>query len=219
MLSTKSCFLFDLDGTLIDSSALHEAAFRHVLTKHTPECLNKFDYETHKGQSTADVFRALGLCKEDVIVEMVMEKQNEYRRRVATGLKPLSNAADLLSFLTQSGRRLFLVTGSSQTSVKCGLSATGMSNFFEGIVTADDVIRPKPDPEPYLFCMKKYGLSIDECVAIEDAMNGIQSAQAAGLDVIGVNNPLLANRINDFFSDLFALGNVMGQNIAHVSHA
>ena len=60
-LLRKTAFLFDLDGTLLDSSSLHEKIFREVLTDDAPRFLERFDYESLKGKSTTESFRALGI--------------------------------------------------------------------------------------------------------------------------------------------------------------
>lgn len=207
----KQCFLFDLDGTLIDSSALHETAFRAVLGRHAPELSTAFDYEAAKGKATAEVFAGLGVTGTERIAALTQEKQSEYRRRVASELKAFTNAAGLLRHLRDEGRRLFAVTGSSSGSARRGLEATGLIDYFEGIVTADDVSAHKPDPEPFLHCLRTYGLAPEACVVVEDAASGVASAQAAGLDVLGVHNPLLEAFEIRVFPDLYELGREFGQ--------
>ena len=209
-LYQKSCFLFDLDGTLIDSSHLHEAAFKQTLLTHAPDLLPTFIYERCKGMATAEVFRHLGIDGDSKVSQMTTAKQSDYRRRVATELQALPHALLLLLALQKAGRRLLLVTGSSQGSTGRGLTATGLNGFFEGIITADDGGKQKPAPGPYLLCIKRFGLDPAACIVIEDAENGVQSARAAGLDVVGVNNPALQKIDVDYYPDLAALGQAAG---------
>jgi len=217
LYGSKKAFLFDLDDTLIDSGSLHEAAYRMVLARHHLERLLEFDYASHQGRKTADVFRSLGVGDEKVVNLLTEEKQAEYRRSAEIALKALPNAIDLLGHLRKNNRRLFLVTSSSATSVKKGLIALNSMDFFEGMVTAEDVTTAKPSPEPYLFCMHKYKLDVSECVAIEDSPNGVLSAQKAGLDVMGVHNLMLKNLVKHFYADLFALGEALDQPFVRVS--
>ncbi len=63
-LPPKAGFLFDLDGTLVDSSALHDRAFRETLAWYAPESLPGFDYEAAKGRTTSEVFRRWALIRE-----------------------------------------------------------------------------------------------------------------------------------------------------------
>ena len=71
------------------------------------------------------------------------------------------------------------------------LHATGLDSLVSGVVTGADVARGKPDPEPYRTCLERFGVPVGLAVAVEDAESGMQSAAAAGLDVVLVNNPLL----------------------------
>jgi len=213
VLSSKIIFLFDLDDTLIDSAALHEAAFRDVLARRAPDILRHFYYENFKGQPTAVVFRKLGFNDENTVKALTAEKQSEYRRRAANELKPIPNAVELLSHLDATGRRLFLVTGGSAESVKGSLSSAGLNRFFQGVIASEDVCEPKPDPEPYKACLEKYGLRAEDSLVVEDSLHGVRAAQSAGIDVVGVNNPLLAYLDDNFFPTLFALGKALGQPI------
>lgn len=175
--------MFDLDGTLVDSESSHEASYKAVLKQYSPETLSCFDYEILKGRPTRESFRLLGLSE-----SLTPLKQQEYRRRVLSGeVDTLPGAHALVEGLSQQGKRLFLVTGASSEAANAILRHHRLDIYFEGIVSAEDVTRGKPDPEPYLQCLSRYGLEAEKCLAVEDAENGVQSALAAGLKVAYVN--------------------------------
>jgi HAD superfamily hydrolase (TIGR01509 family) len=187
-LVEKKFFLFDLDGTLVDSSALHEKAFRQVLHARAPECLDGFDYDLLKGKSTVESFRELGIAGQ-ALEAALSEKQGLYRNAVLAGeLRLMPGAREILEFLQARGKQLFLVTGGSRGSVETALNATGIRAFFEGIVTAEDVEHGKPAPDCYLRCLEQFGLAADQAVGVEDSLNGVQACRAAGLEVILVSN-------------------------------
>ena len=189
-LRHKMHLLLDLDGTLVDSDLLHERAFRHVLTSRAPEFLTRFQYEAMKGLNTRDVFRALGFPDDDHLTALVQEKQAQYRAAVAAGaLRLFPGARALLAQLRKQGRSAYLVTSSSQGSVEAALRATGIADFFIGIVTSADVKNNKPAPDIYLCCLERYALCRRDCLVVEDACSGLVSGQRAGLDVVVVNNP------------------------------
>ncbi len=175
-------YLFDLDGTLVDSSPAHEAAFRKAFEQHWP--LVGFEYESAKGKRTADVFAELGAPLE-LLDGLVAAKQTAYRELVRQGeVELMPGARDLLDALSSQGERLFLVTSGSRQSVAEVLEATGIRDYFEGIVTSDDVARAKPAPDIYLGCLERFHLDPQDCLVIEDAESGFAAARAAGLRAV-----------------------------------
>jgi len=205
LLSQTRYFLFDLDGTLVESSVLHEQAFREVLEREHPRALRGFHYEVLKGLSTRDAFGRLGLIDPAQLDGCVQEKQRLYRESVAAGkLLLMKGAWELLSALLSAGRSCSLVTSGSARSVAAALSAGGLSDIFDAVVTAEDVSRGKPAPDPYLTCLARCGWPARLAVAIEDADSGVASARAAGLKVIGVHNAVISASVDTYFGDLHA---------------
>lgn len=187
-LRQKSAFLFDLDGTLVDSSALHEKVFRDVLREHAPRQLELFDYDVLKGKPTAQSFRELGIAEGVTLDMLVNEKQRRYRAAVLAGeLRLMPGAIETLPLLAARRKRLFVVTGGSRRSVDAALEVTGIRRFFEGVVTADDVSFGKPAPDSFLLCLRRYGIPANRAVGIEDSLNGVEACRAAGLEVALVN--------------------------------
>ena len=176
--------LFDLDGTLVNSDAGHEAAYLAVLREHCPEALDRFSYDQLKGRPTREAFRHLGLDE-----ELAPLKQLDYRRQVARGDVPiLPGAFDLLEELRSRKHRLFLVTGASREGTDAVLRAHNLDVFFEGLVVGEDTNFGKPDPAPYLACLRTFQLEAKNCIAIEDSGNGLTSALAAGLRTVYVQS-------------------------------
>jgi HAD superfamily hydrolase (TIGR01509 family) len=189
-LHRKTAFLFDLDGTLVDSNAMHERMFREVLRDDAPQFLDGFDYEPLKGKPTVSAFRALGITDGGMLDALVAGKQQRYRAAVLAGeLELMAGARELLELLFSRRARLFVITGGSRQSVDAALYATGIRHFFEGVITASDVTCGKPSPEGYLLCVQKFGIASEGAVVIEDSMDGLRAGEAAGLEVVLVNSP------------------------------
>jgi beta-phosphoglucomutase len=196
-------FLFDFDGTLVDSSSLHAVAFCDALGGERPDLLAGFSYEPVKGLATHVAFSRMGVTDTSQLKRLVEAKQQRYREFLVQGrIGLLSGARETLQQSRTSGHRLFLVTSGSCVSVTLALVALGIKDMFEGVVTSDDVSRSKPDPEPYRFCLKKYGLDRAMSVAIEDAVSGVRAAHSAGLTVVGVHNAEISPDVDLFFEDL-----------------
>jgi beta-phosphoglucomutase len=186
--SSKRNLFFDLDGTLVDSSPAHARAFTEALDKAAPKLARSFNYAEFAGRSTRDVFLALGLANEPELTGLIRRKQDLYRAALARGdVAVFAGAADLLARLSERGRSLFLVTGASRVSTQLILEITRLAKYFSGLITAENVPRGKPGPEPYLFALSAHGLERSESIAIEDGEHGLRSAQAAGLEVVTVH--------------------------------
>ena len=194
-------FIFDWDGTLADSPALHEKAFRKVLSEDLPEALSNFDYTAVSGCTTREVFA--NLCRAtppEKQEELVHKKQALYRRMIEEGqLNLLDGARALLSFLKSQNKWLFLVTGGSRGSVEKAINATDVSCFFSGIITADDINHGKPNPESFLLCINNFNLNSAKSVVIEDAQKGVAAAHAAGLYAVGVHDLAVKEQADVWF--------------------
>jgi HAD superfamily hydrolase (TIGR01509 family) len=189
--SSKRCFLFDLDGTLVDSSMAHARAFVETLQPGHPDLAQSFNYPLYAGRPTRDVFLALGLRAEPELSELTLRKQQLYRDAIERGdIIVFAGVRSLLAQLHQNGRRLFLVTGASRASTERILEVAKLTKVFEGIIAAEDISGGKPSPEPYLHALTTFGLEKSDCLAIEDAESGIRSAQAAGLEAVLIHNDL-----------------------------
>ncbi|WP_321472719.1 HAD-IA family hydrolase [uncultured Paludibaculum sp.] len=195
--------LFDFDGTLVDSDALHEACFRSTLSEFEPELLSGFVYSRYKGMVTRSVFATLGIGSEERNQFLTTEKQLRYRNEVAAGrLQLVPGAMDILVWGQTNGMRQFIVTGGSGRALHDAMEATRIGGFIEGSVTGDDVKRGKPAPDSYLECMRRFGLAAGECLAIEDALAGARAARSAGLRVVGIRDAEVAGACDMWFAGL-----------------
>lgn len=193
-LAGRTAFLFDLDGTLIDSSPCHERAYLDALRSLRPDLAADFRYERYKGWRTRDAVVDMGVRDPAMAEALTEAKQASYRGQVEAGdVALMPGARALLEHLRDRGRRVFLVTGGSRRSTESVLDRLGIREVFEGVVTGDDVVNSKPDPEGFLKCVRDGGIRPEEALVVEDALSGIQSARSAGLAAIAVNNEELAS--------------------------
>lgn len=170
--------LFDMDGTLVDSTVACEVLWREwaarvgvdpdpILAVHQgrrPEETLRLTYPEHATPETA---------------ELVQTRQIG----VTDGLKPVAGAEALLNAL--AGRPWAVVTSASRALAESRLRAVGL--WREGLlIGADDVIEGKPSPEGYLAAARALGVSPGECVVVEDAPAGIEAGTRAGMAVIAV---------------------------------
>ena len=188
-------FLFDMDGVLFDSMPGHAYAWvkaveRFGLTMTAEEVymnegrtgagtIHALAQRTWGRAATDDEIRRIYAAKSDIF--------NEYFR--ARGEAPvMPGVCDVLECVRARGLQRVIVTGSGQHSLLDNLNRHFPGMFRrELMVTAFDVKRGKPDPEPYLIGLQKAGISADEAVVVENAPLGVEAAHAAGIFTIAVN--------------------------------
>lgn len=186
-LGTRLTWFLDLDGTLVDSTSAHAAAFRQALGELFPPALECFDYAHHRGRATDEVLADLGVGDERVRAEITMRKRAVYRDLLARGAVPALPGADaLVSWLHESGRRSVVVTSASRASACAVLEHLGLDRHVSGLVSCEDAPLSKPAPDLYRHALERYGGSIGTSVAVEDSAHGVRAAIAAGLTTVQV---------------------------------
>jgi HAD superfamily hydrolase (TIGR01509 family) len=180
-------FLFDLDGTLVDSERENVESVVLALRRYDAEMTDDergFVIGHSWNEIYAMVTRNHGLTvpMRELIDAAVEEKDALIAK---TGHRALPGAVELVRRL--AGRaKLAVVSGASGKEVRDALTGIGVRDLFPTIVAAEDYAHGKPSPEPYLKGLAAVGAAAGRTLVIEDATPGIQAARAAGLRVIGV---------------------------------
>lgn len=177
-LFTCRAVLFDLDGVLVDSTPCVTRVWSGWALEHglDPE------YVVHvaHGKKAIETVRAVA-PQLDAEHEFAIVEQRELAD--TDGLRVLPGAKDLLGTLPRT-RYTIVTSGTRRLAIK-RLQVAGLP-VPEHLISADDVARGKPDPEPYLKGAASLGVAASECLVFEDAPSGIRSAHAAGAQVIGI---------------------------------
>ncbi|MFC3031110.1 HAD family hydrolase [Pseudoalteromonas fenneropenaei] len=187
---TLKAVLFDFDGTLVDSEALHYHSWCKVLAPYGIGYSEATFCDEFSGVPTLE--SAAILAKRHQLprsAEALTDEKNRYFIETAKTMVPnlMPGAKTVLAQL-QGQVRLALVTGSSKAEAMPVLQHYGLLDYFETIVCKEDVTAPKPHPAPYLQALARMQLSAEQAVAIEDSGTGLQSALAAELRTIVIPN-------------------------------
>jgi sugar-phosphatase len=170
-------FLFDMDGTLINSTEAAERVWAKWAERQGLDV--KTFLPTMHGARAVDTVRRLGLPGVDPEEEAV--KITEAEIVDVEGIVPLPGAAQFLAALPAA--KWTIVTSSPLELAKRRLAAAGIS-LPANLVTAEDVKVGKPNPDCYLLAARKLGFDIKDCLVFEDAVPGILAGDAAGADVM-----------------------------------
>jgi HAD superfamily hydrolase (TIGR01509 family) len=183
--------IFDCDGTIADSMPVHWIAWSQTLERHGLDHL--LPYERFMDLGGVPAVQIFDLLSQESgrqldAAALTSEKYEAYFEHLDR-VRPIDAILDVAK--EHKGKLpMAVATGSSRTGVTRTLTAIGMLDFFDAVVCADDVQRPKPDAETFLTAAAKLGVEPRHCLAFEDAAPGLASARAAGMDVIDVNEVL-----------------------------
>lgn len=193
-----SAILFDLDGVLVDSTRQVDREWREWAARKGVDG-DKVMAIAH-GVRTIEVIRRVA---PHLDAESEASAIENHEAQDQTGVTVMPGALDLVGSIP-AGRWGVVTSGSrllAQNRLRyCGLPVP------EVLVTSDDVTNGKPDPEPYLKGAKRLGFRPSDCLALEDAPAGIQSARAGGMRVIGMASTYAAEELAEATAVIQKLG-------------
>lgn len=182
--------LIDMDGVLYDSMKYHTFAWKRMMEENGIHCTRDefYLYEGMTGAATIDLLwqREFGHpCDPQKRTELYDYKTKIFKE--IGGNDPMPGAGRMLEVLCSRGIRCVLVTGSGQASLIDNVCKDYPGVFGDGMmVTAHDVTKGKPDPQPYLMGLKKASVAPEEAIVIENAPLGVRAGVSAGIRTMAV---------------------------------
>lgn len=175
--------IFDMDGVISDTERVRFSIVKRLLEKKGIKVndAKKFDL---LGNHTIDFLRTF---YSHALTEKEMhEIRNEVILNYHNNIKPIPGIKGLCEWINNKGLKMGVATGSSSASAQKIIATLNLTKYFSAVVTADQVINQKPNPEIYSVAALRLGRNPKECLAIEDSDIGISSAKAAGIKTIGI---------------------------------
>jgi len=183
--------IFDMDGVIIDSMPYHFLAWYEALRPWGVR-INCFDVYSKEGerweQSLRDFLRRSGIRPTEKLLQKIfLTRQRIFKKYFKRFVFP--GAKEFLACLKKKGYSLGLVTGTPRKELK-GILPDDIRGLFDCVVSGDSVKRGKPHPEPYLKAAEMLKLKPQNCVVVENANLGIESAKKAGMYCIALTTSL-----------------------------
>ncbi len=189
-----SAVLFDFDGVLVDTEwAIYDAWHRTFLAHGHPlplevytQCIGS-DFETWSPKVHLEELTGQAFDWHDLDAR----RQEEIVRDLG-GAGPMPGVVELLDVLADRPRKRAVVSSSSHHWVDGWLGRLGLAERFDTVVCRGDAPQIKPAPDLYLEAARRFGLPPEKCLVIEDSLNGVKAAKAAGMPVWVVPNRVTA---------------------------
>lgn len=177
---------FDMDGLLVDTEKVWLEIETGVMDRLGGEWTNEHQAHLVGGSMERTVAYMLRVSGSSVAPHTLRTwMMDGMVERLAAGVETMPGALELLDALRAEDVPVGLVTSSLKEIAESVLTHIGRDRF-DTIVTADDVTRTKPDPEPYLTAAARLGVAPARCVVLEDSPNGVAAGTAAGCAVVAV---------------------------------
>ncbi|MDD2736483.1 MAG: HAD family phosphatase [Desulfuromonadaceae bacterium] len=196
---TAEAVIFDFDGVIVDTEPLHYASFQRTLEPLGLHFTWQEYVETYIGFDDRDAFRYAFSANDmalnrDTLRQLIDRKASVFKEVISSGVTAYPGVVALIQLLHTNKVPLAICSGALLSDIDPILDMLNISEYFNIIVTADDVAASKPDPECYELAFQKLlsahnnSFSKGTTIAIEDTPAGISSAKAAGLKVCAVTN-------------------------------
>jgi HAD superfamily hydrolase (TIGR01509 family) len=187
----QKALLFDIDGTLADTDALHLEAFNLVFGPRG----QIFDHARFaselQGFSNASIGeRFLPDQTPERQAAIMGEKEAAFRRLVSGKIQPVPGLMTLLALADRASIPMVAVTNAPRLNPEMLLSGLAIMDRFKAIVIGDELPHGKPHPMPYLEGLRAVNAAAGLSVAFEDSRSGIRSASAAGIATVGIRTSL-----------------------------
>jgi beta-phosphoglucomutase family hydrolase len=191
---SKFAAIFDWDGVVIDSSTQHEKSWE-LLAAEIGKPLPDGHFKRGFGKKNQVIIpEVLAWSHNPEEIQRLGDRKEELYRELVRqdGMTVLPGARELLAALKASGIPRAVASSTSRTNLEAIFASTGLHEFFDAVVSAEDVVKGKPAPDVFLKAASLLGVPPKRCIVFEDALFGIEAAQRAGMKVIAVatTNPL-----------------------------
>ncbi|HWR45583.1 pyrophosphatase PpaX [Sporomusa sp.] len=175
--------LFDLDGTLIDTSNLIIRSFQHTFEQHYGRPLTPQEVYAFFGKPLRAAMEHYGPDKVEDLIKTYREFNLVHHDNLTTGFV---GVAETIQKLYNAGILMAIVTSKTKSTAIRGLRLFDMDKYFPIVIGHEECLKHKPDPEPVLLALEQIKLAPAECLMVGDSPFDLASARAAGVKTAAV---------------------------------
>lgn len=204
LIPRLSGILFDMDGVLINSEPLHEFTLLELSSQFGRRFESKSELQQFKGlpeTSIASLFKKLFPGLALASGEITRLRLEQFRANFDS-VQMIEGALEFVKRCKAAGLRVGLTTSAALSVQQLAFETFQLSEYFDAVITGEDIERGKPDPEPYLLTAEKLCIPTNACMVIEDAISGVLSGKAAGSFVVGITTSFTRNALVSAGADL-----------------
>ena len=190
--------LWDLDGVIADTGSYHCRAWQDVFGKRGVNFTEE-DFKRYFGQRNDTIIRSTlgGSISPEELDIIASEKEETLRRLIASNVRPLPGAIELVRSLRQHGLKMAIASSGPPENIQLILRGLGIEDCFQAIVSGREVAESKPSPQIFLLAAQKLGVKPVNSVVMEDAMVGVTGAKRAGMKCVAVTNSHSRNSLQE----------------------
>ena len=218
----KVGFIFDLDGVIVDTAKYHYLAW-HKLAKELGFEFTKEQNELFKGVSRKrclEILLDIGniSATQEQFDTWMVEKNVDYLAYIEKmdASEILPDVPRVLDYLKK--KNVPIALGSASKNARPILEKVNLLPYFDSIVDGNSVTKAKPDPEVFLIAASNLGVTASSCVVFEDAVAGIQAANAANMISIGIGEDTILNEANYNFKDFTEISDEFLELLLNKNH-
>lgn len=218
----KVGFIFDLDGVIVDTAKYHYLAW-HKLAKELGFEFTKEQNELFKGVSRKrclEILLDIGniTATQEQFDTWMVEKNVDYLAYIEKmdASEILPDVPRVLKYLKK--KNVPIALGSASKNARPILEKVDLLPYFDSIVDGNSVTKAKPDPEVFLIAASNLGVTASSCVVFEDAVAGIQAANAANMISIGIGEDTILNEANYNFKDFTEISDEFLELLLNKNH-
>ncbi len=188
--------IFDLDGVIVDSEPLHEAAFHAVFAELGHAEDHGIDFTAYYGSTDRAVWNdfLVRFPQSEPLEALAERKQRRFLDLLRDRRPVFPDVAQLVERLAPH-TALAVASGSGHPVIAEALSLADLRRYFRAVVSSEDVPHGKPEPDIFLYAARQLGVVPADCCVIEDSPAGVTAARAAGMDVIALTHSVAAARL------------------------
>lgn len=183
MTKKITTLLFDFDGTLLDTNELIIRTFEHVLGKHYPGKYGRKEILPFLGPTLDETFGLIDPKKAEQLIGEYREWNIANHDELA---KEFDGVSETLRLLKAEGYKIAIVSTKKNHMVWKGIELLDVDDVFDEVIGLDDVLKPKPDPEPILLALERLDADRNEALMIGDNYHDIVGGKNAGVRTVGV---------------------------------